>query len=188
MPGQHSQHTSPVAAAYAQSLLELAIERNTAEAIGQELGDLKKIVAENPSFRAFLSNPGISEAERGEVIKRTFEGRVNPLLLNFLNVLNDKGRLASIIMIADAYDDLLDEKLGKVEVDVTVAQKLSAEQLEEVRRRVSAALGKDAVIHQYVDESIIGGLVLRVQDKLIDSSVRSQLRALRDKLLAARPA
>jgi F-type H+-transporting ATPase subunit delta len=102
-------------------------------------------------------------------------------------VLNLKRRLKEIPAIAAAYDDLLDEKLGKIEVDVTVAQKLSPDQLEQVRQRVSQALKKEAVMHQYVDESIIGGLLLRVQDKLIDASVRSQLHSLRDQLLASQP-
>ena len=62
---------------------------------------------------------------------------------------------------------------------MTVAQRLTAEQLEQVRQQVSQALKKDAVVHQYVDESIIGGLVLRVGDKLIDASVRNQLETMR---------
>src|SRR3954469_22519559 len=101
-----------------------------------------------------------------------------------MQLLASKGKLAHLDQIADAYDDLLDEQLGKIEVDVTVAQKLTAEQLEQVRQKVSAALNKDAVVHQYVDESIIGGLVLRVQDKLIDASVKTQIHKLREQLLA----
>jgi F-type H+-transporting ATPase subunit delta len=69
---------------------------------------------------------------------------------------------------------------------VTVASKLSADQLEEVRKKVGAALKKEAVVHQYVDDSIIGGLIVRVQDKLIDASVKTQLAAMRQQLLAAR--
>jgi F-type H+-transporting ATPase subunit delta len=76
--------------------------------------------------------------------------------------------------------------LGKIEVDVTVAQRLSDAQLEEVRRKVSTALKKDAVVHQYVDEKIIGGLVLRVGDRLIDGSVKAQLDAMRRQLLTAK--
>src|SRR5581483_1529620 len=97
-----------------------------------------------------------------------------------------RGKLVQVEQIADAYDDLVDEQMGKIEVDVTVAQKLSPEQLEEVRAKVSAALKKDAVVHQYIDESIIGGLILRVQDKLIDASVKTQIARLREQLLAAR--
>ncbi len=78
--------------------------------------------------------------------------------------------------------DLLDEKYGKIEVDVTTAHKLTADELENVRQRVSTALKRDAIIHQYVDESLIGGMLLRVQDQLIDASVKSQLEKIKQKL------
>jgi F-type H+-transporting ATPase subunit delta len=177
---------SSTAVAYAASLLELANERKQAEPVGQELRDIKQVVTNNPTFGLFLSDPGISAAERGETISRIFGGKASPLMSNFLGVLNAKNRMNLLTQIADTYEDLLDEQLGKIEVDVTVAQKLDASQLEQVRQRVSAALRKDAVVHQYVDDSIIGGLVLRVQDKLIDASVKSQLNAMRQQLLSAK--
>jgi F-type H+-transporting ATPase subunit delta len=179
-------HFTPVATAYARSLIELA--EGEAEPIGQDLRSLATVVAENPAFRNFLSNPGVSEAERSELLNRVLGdgGQTPRLLINFLGVLNSKGRLGLLSEIADAYDDLLDEKLGKIEVDVTVAQKLSPEQLEQVRQRISQALKKDAVVHQYVDESIIGGLILRVEDQLIDASVRYQLEAMKQQMLSAK--
>jgi F-type H+-transporting ATPase subunit delta len=180
-------HHDPTSLAYAQSLLELASERNEAEPIGQELSQLVEIVHSNPIFAAYLADPGITHEAREDILKKAFFGKVTPLLWNFLGVLNMKRRINRLSEIASTFDDLLDEKLGKIEVDVTVAQKLGAEQLEAVRQRVSEALGKDAVIHQYVDESIIGGLLLRVQDKLIDSSVKTQLQSLRQQMLASRP-
>jgi F-type H+-transporting ATPase subunit delta len=112
---------------------------------------------------------------------------VSTLLANFLGVVNRKGRLRLLRQIASAYQELLEEQLGKIEVDVIVAEKLSADQIEQVRGRVSAALKRDAVVHQYVDPAIIGGLVIRVEDRLLDASVRAQLRAIRRQLLAARP-
>ena len=176
-------HHTPTTLAYAQSLLDLAGEQNEAEAIGEELGQIAEIVEQNPTFAAYLADPGIGHDERARTLQQTFAGKVSPLMWNFMGVLNLKRRLKEIPAIAAAYDDLLDEKLGKIEVDVTVAQKLSPEQLEQVRQRVSQALKKDAVIHQYVDDSIIGGLLIRVQDKLIDASVRSQLHSMREQLL-----
>jgi F-type H+-transporting ATPase subunit delta len=179
-------HNSPLALSYAQALLELAQQQNQAEPIGQELSQVREIIEQNATFGLFLADPGISEAEHGETIKRIFGGKLNPLLMNFLGVLNQKGRLKSLVQISAAYDDLLDDLLGKIEVDVTVAQRLSDAQLEEVRQKVGAALKKEAVVHQYVDERIIGGLVLRVQDKLIDGSVKTQLDAMRRQLLTAK--
>jgi F-type H+-transporting ATPase subunit delta len=182
-----TKHNSPTAISYAQSLLELATERKQAEAVGQELAGIGEIIEQTPSFSQFLMDPAISQDERAAFIQKVFAGRVSQLVLNFLGVLNVKNRAGILGQIVDAYQDLLDEQLGKIEVDVTVAQKLTPEQLETVRQKVSQALKKDAVVHQYVDESIIGGLVLRVQDQLIDASVRYQLEAMRGQLLAARP-
>jgi F-type H+-transporting ATPase subunit delta len=179
-------HPSAGARAYATALIELANERNLTNPIADELNGLRQVLAENPSFRAFLADPSIGDTERSALLKKVFAGKIQLLLEHFLEVLAAKGRLNHIEQIADAYDDLLDEQLGKIEVDVIVAQKLSPEQLEQVRTRVSAALKKDAVVHQYVDESIIGGLILKVQDKLIDASVKTQIAMLRQQLLAAR--
>jgi F-type H+-transporting ATPase subunit delta len=180
-------HASPTAVTYARSLLELAQERNLAAPIGQELDEIKQVLDANPTFREFLKDPGIGAEERTGVLDRVLRSRVDPLLSNFLGVLNLHGRLGLLDEIALAYGDLLDELLGKIEVDVTVAQRLTPDELEQVRQRVGSALKKDAVVHQYVDESIIGGLVLRVGDKLIDASVRSQLETMRRQFLAAAP-
>ena len=185
---QHStSHSSPTAVSYAQALLDLATEQGQAEAAGQELTDLRTVLDEYPAFAEFLRNPGIGGADRTAAMDRVLRGRISPLLWNFLRVLNGKGRLGLLHQIADAYDDLLDQRVGRVEVDLTVAQRLDDAQVEQVRQRVSEALGKQAIVHQYVDESIIGGIVLRVQDKLIDASVRQQLVALRQRLLTSRP-
>ena len=176
---------SPLTVAYARSLIELA--GDSAEAVGQEIGDLRQIVEDSPTFASFLADPGISEAERAGVLQRVFKGKVSPLMWNFLGVLNLKGRLGRLADIAGAYDEMLDEKLGKVEVDLTVAQPLSPEQLAAARQKISAALGKEAVVHSHVDDSIIGGMIVRVQDKLLDASVRYQLQAMKEQLLAKMP-
>jgi F-type H+-transporting ATPase subunit delta len=179
--------TNPTAIAYARSMLELANERGQADEIGREMAGIREITDQNPSFAAFLADPGIGATERTATLDRVFRNRVSPLVMNFLGVLNNKGRLRHLGSIAEAYANLLDEQQGKIEVDVTVAQRLTPDQLEQVRQRVGKALGKNAVVHQYVDENIIGGLVLRVEDRLIDASVKYQLEAMRERLLAARP-
>jgi F-type H+-transporting ATPase subunit delta len=185
---QKTPHNSPLSLAYAASLLELADEQHQTEQIAQELMALRQVLADNAAFGLYLADPAISQTERGEKLKHIFANQFSKLMMNFLGVLNQENRLGTIVHIADAYDSLLREKQGKIEVDVTVAHKLTSEQLEEVRQKVSTALKKDAVVHQYVDDSIIGGLVLRVQDKLIDASVKSQLASMKHQLLAAHSA
>lgn len=180
-----SNTPSGASAPFAQALLALANEKNQAADVARELADLKELLAHNPVFAQFLRDPSVSTAERRRVIDNTLAGKVNPLVLNTLRVLNLRGRLPLLSDLADTYRMLLDRQLGNVHVDVTVAHPLDPQTLDEVRQRVSAALGKNAVVKQHVDESIIGGLVLRVEDKRIDASVKSQLESMKQRLMRA---
>lgn len=178
-------HYSTTAFAYAESLLSVANDQKQAEAIDAELEALVGIIEQDALFKQFLSDPAIGLEQKNGLLQRVFKSRVSPLLWNFLHVLSQRDALPLFTEIAGAYGQLLEKQLGKVEVDVTVAQKLSNEELENVRQRISSALKRDAVVHQYVDDSIIAGLVLRVGDTMIDASVKSQLQTLRHQLLAA---
>jgi len=180
-------HHSPVALSYAQALLDLANESRSASAIGQELSDLRQVIDATATFAGVLADPAVGVERREKLIHTVFEGRLSKLLVNFLLVANERGRLGLLAEFAGAYDELLDQQQGTVEVDVTVAQHLDGRQLETVRRQVSAALKRDAAVQEYVDPEMIGGLILRVQDQLIDGSVRAQLAAMRRQLLEAKP-
>jgi F-type H+-transporting ATPase subunit delta len=180
-------HHSSTALNYAKALLELAREQHTHELIAQDLAGLKKAIDADPVFKQFLRDPAIGREERKGVLDRAVKPQVHPLVSSFLGVLNQHGRVGLLDEIAAAYQSLLDQLQGKVEVEVTVAKKLTKEQLEQVRRRLGEVLKKTAVVNQRVDESIIGGLVLKVQDKLLDASVRSQLQAMKKRLLDKRP-
>lgn len=178
-------HFSQSSRAYAGSLLELAEETGSADSIGAELQSLGQMLKDNPTFNQYFADPGISGEEKGRTVHTAFTGRASPLLLKFLGVLNLKNKLSLLGEIAAAYTALLDEKHGKIEVDVTTARPLDAAGIEEVRQLVNKALNKNAVIHASVDESLIGGLVLKVGDQMIDGSVKTQLQSLQRKLLVA---
>ena len=183
-----ASHNEALVGRYAKALLQLATKHNQADEVRDELKGLGEILQGSPTFKALIADPAISEGVRQSLLSRVFGGgRVSPVMMNFLGLLNSKNRMNILAEVIDAYQDLLDEQRGVIEVDVTVAHRLTPEQLETVRERVSTALQRNAVVHQYVDESIIGGLVLRVQDKLIDASVRNQLEMMRRQLLQATP-
>jgi F-type H+-transporting ATPase subunit delta len=173
--------------AYGKSLLELATERNTSVEVGREMEEIGRIVGENRDLQGFLASPAIGEAERGKIMDSAFRGRVSELVLNTILLMNRKGRLGLLRQVANAYGELLQEQQGIVEADVIVAEKLSPDEVEQVRRKVGAALKREVIMHQYVDPSVIGGLVLRIEDRLLDASVKAQLRAVKRQLLAARP-
>jgi F-type H+-transporting ATPase subunit delta len=172
---------------YALALLDLATAKGLAQQIGEEIAALKQIVQGNRTFELFLKDPGVGTAEKRRVIDQAYAGRIHELLLNTLRVMNRNGRLGFVVAVADTYQRLLDAQLGNLKVEVTVASKLDPAMLEQVQQRVSQALKKNAIVTQKVDESIIGGLVLQVEDKLIDGSVKKQLELMRKKLLTAAP-
>src|SRR5690606_26706842 len=109
-------------------------------------------------------------------------GRISDLTFRFLHVLNEKDRLNRLGDIVAAYDLLLQERFGRVEVDVYTASQIDQSQLEAIKHRLQAALGKEPVLHAYTDTNMLGGLKLQVGDQLIDASVATRLRKLRDKL------
>lgn len=170
---------------YARALLELANSRGQAAEMRDELHGLSTIIQSNPMFKAFCEDPAIGRDERRAVLERTFRGKLSELLMNALLVLNVKGRLYLLPQIALQYQMMLDRQMGNVQVDLTVAQPMDEATLGNVQSRISQAIRKNAVVTQIVDESIIGGMIARVDDRLIDGSVKAQLEAMRQQLASA---
>ena len=183
-----SETVDAVARVYAQSLLELAEAAGGDEKIVEtsaELIAIMEIIRSDEATAEFLRSPIVEQEKRAIAIRRIFEGRVSDLILRFILVLNGKGRLGEFGAMAAAYDELVNTRLGRVEVDVyTVEGRLEADQLAVLGEKVKSRFGQDPVFHQYADRCLIGGLVLRVGDQLIDGSVRGQLRRMREELLA----
>jgi F-type H+-transporting ATPase subunit delta len=174
-----------VARVYAQSLFELASEsggRDTAEQMLGELEDIAELARANPDFSEMLASRVVATGKRDAALTRIFEGKVSPTTLRFLRLLNSKDRLGHLLPILSAFDRVVQESYGRVEVDVFTAAPISPDELRSIRERLSSALGKDVIAHPYTDHAMIGGLKLRIGDQLIDGSVQTQLRNMRDRL------
>ncbi len=176
---------SPAAYSYAQALLDLADKQNIAPAVAADMAALRQTFEQTPSLRDFFQSPAIRSADREGVLERALIKQVQPLTGNFLRLLSAKGKLDTIPAVAAALAELLDKRSGKADVRVTVSRLLSPGDLEIVRQRISTAIQKEAVITQDIDPNMIGGVRIRIGDKLIDGSVSAQLHALEQKMLAA---
>jgi F-type H+-transporting ATPase subunit delta len=183
MPAQLDQ----VATVYARSLFELATAQggsDMAAAIGEELGEVCEIARSDAKVREFIASPIVDPKRRGESLRRAFEGRVSTVLLNFLLVINRKGRLAELFAIEQAYEGIVAEAFGRVEVDVfTTSGRVDAATATVLQEQLRKALGKEPVIHHYADPRMIGGVKLRIGDQLVDGSVAAQLRRMRQALV-----
>lgn len=170
---------------YARSLFELAQDdggTNKLMEVADELEQLCELSREYPKFSLFLSSPVIDANARGRSISEIFSHRITDLTLRFLLVLNNKGRLDRLESIEVAFDQLVQEAFGRVEVDVITPVAIDAGMLETIKDSISNAVGKDPVLHPYVDKSILGGVKLRIGDQLIDGSVQTRLRKLGENL------
>lgn len=180
-----TKQPSHAAVSYARALLELALERNAADQVSQELVEIRQLISNNPDFETLLRIPSVQKEQRSVFIDRVLGAHVHPLIRNFLGVLGNRNSVYLLGEIADAYEALDNERIGKLDVEVSVAEALDPKALAEVQQSISTALGKKAIVKQKVDPSVIGGLTLKIGDRLIDASVRSQLNIMRDNLLNA---
>lgn len=174
-----------IAKVYAASLFELAEAQGGREKIEDTLGSLEgllELTRQDPRFNEFLASRVLGSKDRAASLRKILEGRIDDLVLKFILVLNRKRRLSHLPSIYVAFDALAQEKFGRVEVDVVTAQPLDAAELNSVRDRLSKALGKDVITRPSVDPSIIGGVLFRIGDRLVDASVATRLRRMRDML------
>ena len=111
-----------------------------------------------------------------------FTGRVDDLTLRFLLVLNRKERLSRLPSIAAAFDERVQHAFGRIEVDVYTPSPISQDEVSFIKARLQAVLQKEPVIHAYTEPAMIGGVKLQIGDQLIDASVASGLRRMRDQL------
>lgn len=170
---------------YARSLLELAEAaggRAQVESVQSELEDILEMGRSDARFGEFLSSRVINAADRAASIERIFKGRISDVTLRFLLVVNRKGRTQHLPAISAAYDAMVQEKFGRIEVDVFTAEPLQGDELRAMRERLGAALKREVVMYPYTDASMIGGVKFRIGDSLIDASIATRLRQLRDQI------
>jgi F-type H+-transporting ATPase subunit delta len=170
---------------YARSLFDLANRQggqSEIESTVAELDDLLEVARADPKFGEFLSSPSISASDRARTLEKILKGRVSDLTFKFLMVLNEKGRIGKLASIAAAFDQESQEKFGRVEVDVYTVEPVGPDVLRTMKDRLTQVMGKEVVLHPYTDTSMIGGVKFQIGDQLIDASLATHLRKLKDQL------
>lgn len=178
-----------IARNYADTLLTLA-QRNGGSATAQEFlvaaEELAALLQAEPRIRAFLSTPSISSDAKKNALRGALAGRVPELFLRFVLIVVDKRRDALLREIALAYRERVDEMMGRLRVDVDISHAPDAALQEEIRQALQARFGREVIPTFTVDPELLGGMVLKVGDQILDGSVRTQSLALRRRLMEAR--
>jgi F-type H+-transporting ATPase subunit delta len=167
-----------LAGVYSRAMLELAVSSGEADTLLEELRELSVLAEENADFEAFLSSPTIDAEAREQSLEKLFRGKASDLLVNSLQILNRKERLGLVCAVAESYRLAHEELRGQIDVHVRTAVKLNDEQRQRIKEVAGWHAGKEAVLVEEVDESIIGGMVMRIGDRKYDSSVATELRQL----------
>jgi F-type H+-transporting ATPase subunit delta len=175
--------TSAVSRNYAATLFELAARDGSEERYGELIRDVARLYETDGGFHRFLNAPSIAPTEKKEVVRRALEPAAPDLFIRFLMVVLDRRRQSALPGIAEDYRRLLDRKSGRIRPIVT----LPSEPDEALKATIVAALerrfDREIIPEFHVDRNILGGMVVRAGDHLLDASIRRQLKELKRQLL-----
>ncbi len=169
---------------YAETLLVLARREGQQEEWGTLIESIAQAMQEDQTLRTFLESPKLAASRKIEILAKALGKRVPPLFLRFLETVIMKRRQMVIPEIASEYRALIDESEDRVHANVTVAREPAEPERDALKRQLSRLFGKRVVPHFSINAAILGGVIIKVGDTVIDGSVRRRLATLRSRMLA----
>lgn len=166
---------SAVAKRYARALFEVAKERGLIDQIEAELKDIVSAINQNEELTKILTHPQISVGAKKDLFKDLFSAHIAKETQNFLDILIENGREMDLAAISAAYVGQANEERGIADAVVTTAKALSAEEQEQLAEKFGKIINKKLRIQTVIDPSILGGVVVKIGDRLYDGSIKSKL-------------
>jgi len=169
---------------YAEALFDVAKEKGKLDAIGADLAQLADALEDNRELQIFLFSPHFSSAEKIEGLRRAIDG-ADPELVNFLELLIEKGRMTEIFRIRRELEKLWKVENKRIDVTVTSAVELDPAVVAKIGEEIERQTAKKVELASRVDDEILGGIVLQVGNMVLDASIRSRLEKLRKSVAQA---
>jgi F-type H+-transporting ATPase subunit delta len=167
-----------LAQVYARALFEAARDQGKLDELREQLAQFADALAENHELAVFFFSPYFSTAEKQEALGRVLDG-AEEILLNFLALLIDKHRMPVIFRIRHEYERLWDEENRTLPVEITSAVELDRATTESLGKAIGERAGRKVTLAARVDPDILGGIVVRVGNSILDASIRNRLEQLR---------
>jgi F-type H+-transporting ATPase subunit delta len=177
-----NKNSEAIALVYAESLFELALEKDQADEIEVQFQNVADVIRSDSEISLFLETPAISNDQKKACLTKAFEGRISDTLLDFLKVVADKNRLDCFLEMQTSFSRLADQRAGRIQGVLTTAVELSRKEQARLGEKIGRALKKTIELETIVDPAILGGMVLRIDDTLIDGSVKRSLGRLKKQL------
>lgn len=173
-----------IAAVYAEAFLNAAEKAGQVEELVAELVEIgEQVLKPYPQFAEILGSAIINHEEKEGILTRVFGGRVSPLVMNFLQVLNRRDRLDILRPIIRGIQEEWDRRRGLVKVLVTTAGPVETEVARRIESQLTSVVQGVPVIEWRVDPQVIGGIVIQIGDRILDASVMTQLRKLKQQMI-----
>ena len=169
---------------YAEALFDVVKEKGKLDAVRDELAQFAVALDRDQDLQVFFFSPYFSSAEKTSGLKRAVSG-ADPELLNFLELLIEKGRMPEVFRIRRQFDELWKKENRRIDVTVTSAVELDPLVVEKVGEEIERQTGQKVDLASRVDAEILGGIVLQVGNKVLDASIRSRLEKLRKSVAQA---
>lgn len=182
MSGGIDERELAVARVYSGVVLGLADQAGAADDVLDELDGLKDLLDRDPDFERAMASPLVDAEARRDMVEKALRGQASDLVVNSLQVMNDKGRLGLLRAFIEGYRQDYEKANGITEVDVTTAEPLTSEQRERAERVASTWTGGSVRLVEIVDPSIIGGMVFRAGDRKLNRSVSRELDIMKARL------
>ncbi|MEX1029454.1 MAG: F0F1 ATP synthase subunit delta [Paenibacillaceae bacterium] len=172
-----------VAKRYAKALFEIASQQNITGEVEEQLRALVTTIQGDADIEKFLHHPNISVSVKIDAVKSGFKGGLSDAVVNTLQLLLERGREASIPALSEGYVKIANESLGHAKAVVSSPYPLSDKEVEEITTFFSKLSGKSIRLEQQIDKSLLGGIQVRIGDRLYDGSLKSKLANLHKSLV-----
>lgn len=166
---------------YGDALFEVVLEKDPSllSSVKEELSAVNNIIAEVPELIKLSKTPTVSKEEKAGIIESAFKGKLSEYTYNFLMVITDAGRLDDLPRIIRYFGGRCNDYLGIAEITVVTSVPLTADAKQKLSAKMEKLIGKKIVMKEELDASIIGGIVVKHGNTILDGSVRAKLRALK---------
>jgi len=167
---------------YGEGLYSLCVEEALASEALEQLIALKALFRENPDFCRLVSNQALSKAERVGILDNALRGQVHPYVLNFLKILCERGIVSEFEGCVDAFHTFYNRDNGVVEAVVTTSVPLDEVRRQQLMEKLRSMTGKQIQLIEKVDEAVVGGVLLEMEGKRYDNTLRHRLNTMRQML------
>lgn len=169
---------------YAKALMDFAIEKNALEEVSNDMILMDEILSNSKDLKIVLKSPVINKVKKRSILQEIFADKVNKVSMEFILFVNNKGRENILLDISKRYNAIRNIKLNRVEAEIVSSVNFSDDQKSILQKQLVEFSDKEVIPSFHIDESLIGGFTVKINDTVIDASVKQQLKKLRKNLVS----